>query len=92
MNEPLDELRFKARSLIRDLTQLTGEPEEIVVVRALEERLRRLTEPTSATERANRILAILESSLWRNMPASKLGTSNTREQQDQILGYGPEGI
>ena len=92
MNEPLEELRFKARLLIKDLTELTGEPEEIAVLRALEERLRRLTAPTSPTERANRILAILDSSLWQNTPASRLGTSTTREQQDQVLGYGPEGV
>ena len=92
METPLEDLRFRARILTKDISELTGEPKELALVRALEERLQRLTTTTSAAERANRILAVLESSLWQNTAASKLGATTSREREDEILGYDPEGV
>jgi hypothetical protein len=92
MDEPTADARFRARLLVDEIGAITGEPKDILVLRALEERLRRLTAPITATERARRILNVLETSLWQNTPASKLGGSMPREADDKALGYGPEGV
>ena len=92
MNELPSDAQVQARLLVKEIGAITGEPKDIVILRALEERLRRFTAPTSATERARRILTILETSLWQNTPPSKLGGSIPREREDEILGYGPEGV
>lgn len=33
----------------------------------------------------------LEQNVWPMVPAGELGRHMTREEEDQILGYGPEG-
>jgi antitoxin VapB len=35
--------------------------------------------------------AYLERSVWPLVPAGELGRVLTREEENQILGYGPEG-
>lgn len=89
---PFEDPQFQARLIADEIAELTGEPTEIVILHALQESLRRLTAPTSSSERARRILTILETSLWQNTSESRLGQSITREREDEILGYGPEGV
>lgn len=92
MFEPDDAARFEARLIVKTIEELTGEPEAILILRALQERLDRLTAPTSQAERAQRMLTILDTSLWQNMSNSKLETPTTPKDEDEILGYGPEGV
>jgi antitoxin VapB len=33
----------------------------------------------------------LEENVWPLVPSGELGRVTTREEEDQILGYGPEG-
>lgn len=89
---PFEDPQFQARIIAAEIAALTGESTEIVILHALQESLRRLTAPTSSSERARRILTILETSLWQNTSESRLGQSITREREDEILGYGPEGV
>lgn len=78
--------------LVRDLAMLTGEDPDEVVIRALEERMARLTGPASTRERKQKLLNMLESSVWRLSRQDQLGHTIGREEQDTILGYGPEGV
>lgn len=92
-----DELKtFRAEAhrngLIRDIAELTGESAEEVVLQALEERLARLSGPSSKAERKQHLRNVLETSVWRCAPRGDLGRTRTREEQDEILGYGPEGV
>lgn len=82
----------QTRLLIRKLVELTGESEEQVVLRALEERVARLTGPVSKAERRQRVLNMLETSVWRFLPAGESGRTLTGDEHDKILGYGPEGV
>lgn len=79
-------------SLIQKIQELTGESKNDVVTRALEERLRRLTAPLDQSERKQRLLHFLETSVWSALPDGALGRRITEGQEDEILGYGPEGV
>ena len=93
MSDPFEilQLRFRIQHLVEDIGALTGEPKDQVMVKALEERLARLKGPVSRAERRQRAFAALEG-LWSNRPTTKGGASPTPEQENEILGYGPEGV
>ena len=38
------------------------------------------------------LLEYLETNVWPTIPAGELGRVLTREEEDEILGYGPEGV
>ena len=42
--------------------------------------------------RGERLLAFLESDVWPKMPPDELGRVMTRQEEDEILGYGPHGV
>jgi antitoxin VapB len=42
--------------------------------------------------RKESLLEFLEREVWPNMPASELGRTLTREEEDDILGFGPDGV
>ena len=51
--------------------------------------------PQARGRRLNRkesLLEFLEREVWPNMPASELGRTLTREEEDEILGFGPDGV
>jgi antitoxin VapB len=77
--------------LAAEVARLTGESKTEAIRRALEERHRRLKGATVAARR-KRLLAFLKSRVWRSIPRKALGRRLTREEEDAILGYGPEGV
>ena len=93
MEDEFEELRSKAHQdrLIADLAVLTGESADQVVLKALEERMARLTRPASPAERKQRLLNILDRSLWSHM-RGRSRPALTRNEEAEILGYGPEGV
>jgi antitoxin VapB len=46
----------------------------------------------SAADRRARVLKFLEKKIWPTLPKSQLGRRLTRAEEDDILGYGPEGV
>jgi antitoxin VapB len=77
--------------LAAEVARLTGESKTEAIRRALEERRRRLKGPSTA-ERRKRVLKFLESRVWQGLPKGELGRRLTRQEEDEILGYGPEGV
>jgi antitoxin VapB len=77
--------------LADELARLTGESKTEAIRKALEERRRRLKGP-SVAERRRRVLKLLETKIWPNIPKSQLGKRLTRAEEDDILGYGPGGV
>lgn len=77
--------------LAAEVAKLTGETKTEAIRRALQERRRRLARRSPA-ERRRRVLRYLETRVWPAIPKSQLGRALTREEEDQILGYGPEGV
>ena len=77
--------------LASDVARLTGESKTEAIRRALEERRRRLG-GTAPAERRARVLRLLRSRVWPSIPKTALGRRLSREEEDAILGYGPEGV
>jgi len=77
--------------LAAEVARLTGESKTEAIRRALEDRRRRLKGPAVAERRA-RLLRLLRSTVWPSIPKQQLGRRLSRQEEDAILGYGPEGV
>ena len=77
--------------LAAEISRITGESKTEAIRRALEERRRRLKGP-SATERRKRVLRFLKTRVWPSIPKDQLGRRLSHEEEDAILGYGPDGV
>ena len=77
--------------LATEVARLTGESKTEAIRRALEERQRRLRS-VSADSRRARVLRFLEKKVWPTLPKGQMGRRLSRAEEDEILGYGPEGV
>jgi antitoxin VapB len=59
--------------------------------RALAERRQGLAYRISTGDREARALRFLEREVWPGIPDDQLGRRLSRDEEDQILGYGPSG-
>jgi antitoxin VapB len=76
--------------LAAEVARLTGESKTEAIRRALEERRQRLKGPPTARRRS-RTLAFLRTQVWPTVPKDQRGKRLSRKEEDEILGYGPEG-
>ena len=76
--------------LAAEVARLTGESKTEAIRRALEERKRRLRSVSSDDRRA-RVMRFLEKKVWPSLPKTELGRRLTRAEEDEILGFGPDG-
>lgn len=77
--------------LAADVAALTGETKTEAVRRALEERKARLQSRTALDGRG-RILQVLQREIWPHISPQEMGRPLSREEEDEILGYGPTGL
>ena len=77
--------------LATEVARLTGESKTEAIRRALEERRRRLKSVSADTRRA-RVLRFLEKDVWPTLPPDQMGRRLSREEEDDILGYGKGGV
>lgn len=82
----------QTEALATELARLTGETKTGAVRAALEERCQRLAQRTVIPDRGARLRRLLEDEIWPQIPAEVLGKPLTREEREEILGYGPEGV
>ena len=80
----------EVEKLVEALTAITGESKTETVRRALEERWERLQQ--AHRERGSDFLRYLEEEVWPKAPPEQLGRRLSREEEDEILGYGPDGV
>ena len=78
--------------LATEVAQLAKETKTEAIRRALLERRARLQIRAGRPVGRMGLRAYLEKNVWPMMPATELGHVLSREQEDQILGYGPEGF
>jgi antitoxin VapB len=78
--------------LAEEVARLAGESKTEAVRRALRERRDRLVFKDSHRRRGERFLSFLEEDVWPNVPSDQLGRRLRREEEDEILGYGEEGV
>ena len=74
-----------------EVAGLTNETKTEAVRRALLERRNRLCARTGKSSAHRTLRECLERSVWPLAPPAELGRSLSRDEEDQILGYGPEG-
>ncbi len=88
---PLNIKNAEVERLAAEVARLTGESKTEAIRRALDERRRRLT-GRSAEQRRERVLRFLENNVWPTLPEGERGRRLTRAEEDEILGFGPDGV
>lgn len=81
----------RVERLVKEVASLTGETKTEAVRRALEERLDRLSLLDGAPDKGDRLRRWLEEEVWPTIPPDQLGRRLTKEEEEEILGIGPEG-
>ena len=77
--------------LVAEVASLAGETKSEAVRRALQERLDRLVERRAPVGRATAVRQFLGLEVWPLVPEGELGRHMSRDEEDEILGYGPDG-
>ncbi len=78
--------------LAAEVARLTGETKTEAIRRSLEERHQRLSREVRAEDKRTRVMRYLEEELWPSIPPAELGRRLTQAEEDEILGYGPDGF
>lgn len=82
----------EVEELVAALATMTGESKTEAVRRALAERRERLSLQSPRRRRGSGFLRFLEEEVWPKAPPDQLGRRLSRDEEDEILGYGPEGV
>ena len=82
----------ETKRLAGEVAAMTGETKTGAIRRALTERKQRLILAQSGRARGDRMVSVLERRLWPRLPEGVRGSSLTREQEEAILGFGPQGL
>lgn len=82
----------EVEKLVATLAAMTGESKTEAIRRALIERRERLSLQHVRRERGSDFLRYLQEEVWPKAPPGQLGRRLSREEEDEILGYGPEGV
>ena len=78
--------------LAAEVARLTGETKTQAIRVALEERRRRLSSDVDREARAAEILRWLETEIWPQVPEELRGRPHDSRGDDEIIGYGPDGL
>lgn len=89
---PLNIKDEEVERLAAEIAALTGESKTRAVRVALEERRARLAIRVVHSNRPASLRRFFEQEVWPTVPEGVLGKTITREEEDDILGYGDEGV
>lgn len=78
--------------LAAEVAEIMGETKTEAIRRALEERKERLGFRVRNRDRKSRLMRLLESEVWPLIPDVLLGKPLSRKEEDQLMGYGREGV
>ena len=78
--------------LAGEVAALAGESKTGAVRQALRERKQRLLLAQGGLGRGDRMVALLEQRFWPHLRAGVRGSTIGKEEEEQILGFGPEGV
>jgi antitoxin VapB len=82
----------EVEQLAAEVAVLAKETKTEAIRKALLERRSRLRAGAGRPVARQALRSYMEKDVWPNIPKAELGRTLTREQEDQILGYGPEGF
>ena len=89
---PLSIKNPEVERLVAEVAELAGETKTEAVRRSLEERKGRLAFRITSRDRSSRLRRFLETELWPRIPDSERGRRLSPREEDEILGYGKEGV
>ncbi|MBV9847764.1 MAG: type II toxin-antitoxin system VapB family antitoxin [Kutzneria sp.] len=78
--------------MVAEVAQLTGETKTGVIRAAVREQFDRLVAHESVDQRKARFRRFLEDEIWAFIPPDELGKSLSKAEQEEILGFGPDGV
>lgn len=78
--------------LAEEVARLSGQNKTQAIRQALEEKRDRLSLRVSDAARASQRLRFLEREIWADIPPELLGKPHDDALDDEILGYGPDGV
>lgn len=82
----------EVEKLVEEVAAMTGESKTEAVRQALAERKERLALFVVRRDRKEEVLRYLQNEVWSRIPSDLLGRGVPQEEQDEILGYGPDGV
>ena len=88
---PLNIKNSDVERLATEVARLTGESKTEAIRRSLDERRPRLRGP-SVDQRRAKVLRFLEKKVWSTLPDGEKGRRLTRAEEDDLLGFGPDGV
>lgn len=77
--------------LATEVAQLAKETKTEAIRRALEERKARLKVGPSRAEKYRRTMEYLQHEVWPQIPPEDRGKVMTKQEEEEILGIGPNG-
>jgi antitoxin VapB len=89
---PLNIKNQEVERLVAEVAAMTGESKTEAVRKALQERRAKLAFSEAGDNRAARLRRFLERDVWPAMPESELGKRLSREEEEEILGFGAHGV
>jgi antitoxin VapB len=89
---PLNIKNADVEALVAEIAAMTGETKTEAVRRALAERRDKLVFQVGGQGRGERLRRFLTQEVWPTVPPEELGRRMTREEEDALLGYGPQGV
>jgi len=82
----------EAERLAAEVAEMAGESPTEAVRKALEERRQRLASRSASPDRVAQLRRFLEEEVWPNISPDARGKRITKEDREEILGYGPDGV
>ena len=89
---PLNIKNLQVEKLAGEIAELTHETKTEAIRRALEERRARLAVERGRPRTKERLIRFFERSVWPKIPADVLGRPISKQEREEILGYGPHGV
>jgi antitoxin VapB len=81
----------EVEELAEQVAKLAHETKTEAIRQALAERKARLGASSSSRSK-RRIIEFLESAIWSRVPPEVLGKPISKQEREEILGYGPQGV
>ena len=82
----------ETEQLAARIAALTGASKTGAIREALRARLEQLEAADSVEERVARLTRFLEEEIWPQVPADLRGRRITKDEREEMLGYGPDGV
>jgi len=80
----------EVEELASELASRTGESKTATILQALKHRKQHLD--TTTPKKKRNVIQYLERHVWPFIPPEVRGKRITKEEREEILGYGPDGV